>query len=168
MPTIWDLLPASLWPTQPFFLPSNPTWPPARPSQSSTTLFPTNPATTMPDRDAQMAEDARRAYDFAMWLFQPPTPRRMPPPSRESSSNLGKFDLSEHIPSVPIPPPPMPPFEGYGEGDRRGREFETDENVDQGIIARRRLRIDTLMEKKPSIFEPYSPYMRREDSLMGT
>jgi hypothetical protein len=121
MPSIWDLLPASAWPVQPFVWPFDPTQPPPRtptvspqPSASPAPAFgwapapaaaasapsfgwasaspapPNAPAysgATDPDAllgafphaeldpayTARLAEDARRAYEFARWAFGPPS-----------------------------------------------------------------------------------------------
>jgi hypothetical protein len=86
MPTIWDLLPVSPWPTQPFTPPDNPdqgsAWAPspAAPWESATStpdyLAPDALASSGPwddDRCRQMLADAKRASDFVNWTFGPPS-----------------------------------------------------------------------------------------------
>jgi hypothetical protein len=86
MPIIWDLLPASPWPTQSFTPPGNPdqgsAWAasPAAPWESATStpdyLAPDALASSEPwddDRYRQMLADAKRASDFVNWTFGPPS-----------------------------------------------------------------------------------------------
>jgi hypothetical protein len=99
MPTIWDLLPASLWPTQPFIPPSDPTQPPPWPQASPPNWNPSAPSLSsfgwptpsgltdmLPDHDFRdmsyydrMLADAKRAHDFAMWAFGPGGAQPTPP-----------------------------------------------------------------------------------------
>jgi hypothetical protein len=85
MPTFWDLLPASLWPTQPFIPPVNPgqgtDWPPgpaaSRQSMAPMPNFPPSDALASSaswddDRYQQMLADAKRASEFVGWIFGPP------------------------------------------------------------------------------------------------
>lgn len=128
MPSIWDLMPASLWSTQPFFLPPDPAQPSAWPQAASPnwdqsaptaswpgwSMAPSVPPDALPDADVsvspwdgavrralaaqrgaqqdpdladaarygRMFADAKRAHDFAMWAFGPPSAPQASP-SRE-------------------------------------------------------------------------------------
>jgi hypothetical protein len=140
MPTFWDLLPASLWLTQPFIPPVDPgqrsAWTPNPvdpwESAASTPDYVVPNATVSlgswdDDRYQQKLADAKRAYDFVMWHFgrpsrepilperspqdQPPqVPRKAPPAPRDS------------IESAPLRPP-VPP-DGYNEWDKLDRFYE--------------------------------------------
>jgi len=102
MPTIWDLLPASLWPMQPFTPPGNPdqasSWslslaaPWEAAASTPDYLTPDAPSPSGPwndDRYRQMLADAKRASDFTAWTFGPPnaTPRAAAAPSLRVGSN---------------------------------------------------------------------------------
>ena len=121
MPTIWDLLSANLWPTQPFIPPPDPTQPPAWPQATPSGWSPSAPNASWPGwplaptgappdadvsvspwdsavrqalaaqrsapQDPDLADaaryerilaDARRAHDFAMWAFGPPSTSQAP------------------------------------------------------------------------------------------
>lgn len=96
MPSFWDLLPAGAWPTQPFIPPFDPTqagWPPNA-SPQWTAASPSTPPWTAPllagaplslessgspsDSSDSDRLGARRAYDFAMWAFGPPSTPQIP------------------------------------------------------------------------------------------
>jgi hypothetical protein len=85
MPTFWDLLPASLWPTQPFIPPVNPGQGSDWPQGQAVSSQPATPMPNFPPPDAlassaswddnryqQMLADAKRASDFVNWMFAPP------------------------------------------------------------------------------------------------
>ncbi len=96
MATFWDLLPASLWPVQPFVPPFDPmqpsTWPagalpqsnPAPPSGFGGPAWPVASVggprdPNLPDSGGNdMLSDAQRAHAFAMWAFGPPSAPRNP------------------------------------------------------------------------------------------
>ena len=134
MPIFWDLLPASLWPTQPFIPPIDPgeSWgkssSPATPWESAAStpdyLAPDALASSGPwddDRYRQMLAAAKRASDFARWTFGPPNarpqaPTAAPMPTAPMSGTLPT--ASSFIPPVdpaqaasPLAPPP------YGTAD---------------------------------------------------
>jgi hypothetical protein len=134
MPSIFDLVPASLWPVQPFMPPLDPTQPSRWPSSlgsnsavpavaTSPFTFPTTPvsphpyaddsvsdwdramrqalaaqrsATRAPDigdsaASDQMLADAKRAHDFAMWAFGPPSAPQTTPMSGAMASRSPQY-----------------------------------------------------------------------------
>jgi hypothetical protein len=118
MPSFWDLRPASLWPTQPFIPPGNPrqdaAWSPRTgvPWESAASspdhLVPDAPASSWPwddDRYRQMLADAKRASEFARWVFGPPSAT-----SRLSTApSLRAAGMSGTLPSAPSSIPPIGP-----------------------------------------------------------
>jgi hypothetical protein len=68
MATIWDLIPASAWPMDPF-LP---------PSRSRDNALRDSPLAN-DDPYRRMYENAKRAHDLVTWLVQPPTMKPQPP-----------------------------------------------------------------------------------------
>jgi hypothetical protein len=82
MPIIWDLLPASPWPTQSFTPPGNPdqgsAWAASPAAATSTPDYLASDALASSgpwddDRYRQMLADAKRASDFVNWTFGPPS-----------------------------------------------------------------------------------------------
>jgi hypothetical protein len=108
MKSFWDLLPASSWPTQPFIPPRDPmragssplqaqSWdsPAAAslPSWLTTQVAPSASGTTGPGladdaHTVRMLADAKRAHDFAMWAFGPPSAPRVPQTSGSAAPLL--------------------------------------------------------------------------------
>ena len=130
MPIFWDLLPASLWPTQPFIPPIDPgeSWgkssSPATPWESAAStpdyLAPDALASSGPwddDRYRQMLADAKRASDFAAWTFGPPnatprTPTAAPmqaAPMSETLPTASSF-IPQLDPAQPASPLVAPPY----------------------------------------------------------
>jgi hypothetical protein len=154
MPSFWDLLPASVWPTQPFNPRLNPGegWgqapnPPAPWESSPLTpayLASDTLASRQPwddDRYRQMAADARRASDFARWFFgrpsREPAPLEVPPMSKQlpPGPRAKPAKPPNAIESAPLGPP-VPPG-GYNEWDKLDRFYENPDptEVDPGIMA---------------------------------
>lgn len=138
MPTIWDLMPAALWPTQPFMPPVDPMqatrWPAdwlgaqgsafaAPPDPAGYFVPPTSPGIGTlgappyadlssgpgpnPDPDAarsrQMYENARRAHEFALWAFGPPSAPRVPAMRQAAAP----FDRASQLAAADDPPGPQ-------------------------------------------------------------
>jgi hypothetical protein len=117
MPTIWDLLPASPWPTQPFIPPTDPreSWgkssSPAVPWESAAAtpdyLAPDALASLRPwddDRYRQMLADAERASDFVRWTFGTPDA-----PRRATAAPMPTAPMSETLPTASSFIPPLDP-----------------------------------------------------------
>jgi hypothetical protein len=148
MPSIFDLMPASLWPVQPFMPPSDPLQPPVWPSSSAagwsmprpapppgwtpaatdadtsvsewdramrqalaangSAASPTDAASAWSD---QMLADAKRARDFVMWAFGPPSAARAAPTSTAmrlgAPQSFGETPSNVDAASAGAAPPPI-------------------------------------------------------------